>query len=166
MNYLFHQYSFDLNRFELLGKIGAGAFGVVYKAREKGKDTIYAAKITLKCLDEEENINDDILNIVREVNILCKLNHPSIIKFIGFSPQDFEGNSKPVLITEYIPNGSLSKLIKQECQGISHPKYNFTQKLKIRYGIASAMSYLHLHNVIHRDIKPDNILVAKTHQGS
>lgn len=39
------KYSFDLNRFELLDKIGKGAFGVVYKAREKGKETIYAAKI-------------------------------------------------------------------------------------------------------------------------
>ena len=150
---------FDLKRFELLDKIGKGAFGVVYKAREKGKETIYAAKITLQSLDEEENQKDVVLNIVREVNILCKLNHPSIIKFIGFSPTDFEGNCKPVLITEYIPNGSLSNLIKQEKQGLSNPKYNATKKLIIIYGIASAMSYLHAHNIIHRDLKPDNILV-------
>ena len=107
----------------MLGKIGTGAFGEVYKAREKGKETIYAAKISLQCLDEEENIKDVILNIVREVNILCKLNHPSIIKFIGFSHHDFEGKPKPVLITEYIPNRSLSNLIKKESQSLSHPKY-------------------------------------------
>lgn len=65
-------------------------------------------------LDEVVNSKDTIRNLVREVNIICKLNYPSIIKFIGFSLNDFEGNSKPVLIAEYMPNGSLSDLIEQE----------------------------------------------------
>lgn len=110
-------------------------------------------------LDEVVNPKDTIRNLVREVNIICKLNYPSIIKFIGFSLNDFEGNSKPVLITEYMPNGSLSDLIEQERRSICNPKYNFTRKLIIIFGISSAMSYLHAHNIIHRDLKPDNILI-------
>ena len=151
--------SLNLNRFELLEKIGKGSFGLVYKAREKGRKTIYAAKITHQPLDEEENPKDIIRNLVREVNIICKINHPSIIKFIGFSQNDFEGNFRPVLITEYVPNGSLSNLIEQERKGLSNRKYDSTRKLIIIYGIASAMSYLHSHDIIHRDLKPDNILI-------
>ena len=72
------EYSFDLKQFELLEMIGKGSFGVVYKTRKKGNETIYAAKISIQSLNEEENPRSFIRNLMREVNILCKLNHPSI----------------------------------------------------------------------------------------
>ncbi|KAK8887659.1 hypothetical protein M9Y10_038712 [Tritrichomonas musculus] len=151
--------TFDLNKFELLEKIGSGSFGDVYKAKEKRTGKIYAAKISNQSIDQKDTPRSVIRNLVREVNILSKLNHPSILSFVGFSLKNFNGEPNPVIITDYLPKGTLNDLIKLERQSTSDEKWNDTQKLIIIYGIASAMSYLHSHNIIHRDLKPDNILV-------
>lgn len=55
-----------------------------------------------------------MLNISREVNIISKLEHATILKFIGYSPTDFDERSKPVIITEFSPNGSLREVLKLE----------------------------------------------------
>ena len=149
------EYSFDLNRYEVLELIGKGSFGEVYKVKEKKTDQIFAAKIQKAMLDDKEIIR----GLIREVNIISKLNHPSIVKFIGFSPIDFGNDPRPVIITEYITNGTLTEQILLERRGVASDKWNDTTKLIILYGIASAMSFLHSNKIIHRDLKPENILM-------
>ena len=165
---------FILNNFQLLGKVGFGAFGEVFKAREKVTGKFFAAKISIQQIfedteeEEEEDENEEkikncpnskIRNLIREVNIISKLNHPSIVKFVGFSLTNFSGENKPVIITEFLSNGTLNDLIVQERRGIAPEKWNDTRKLIVLYGIAAAMSYLHSHKIIHRDLKPDNIMM-------
>ncbi|KAK8837122.1 hypothetical protein M9Y10_037177 [Tritrichomonas musculus] len=137
--------------------IGKGSFAKIYTIQEKSSGAIYAAKITQNCLDEV--YSDDFVGHIREVNIISKLNHPCILKFIGYSPVNFKHKEKPVIITEYVPKCSLAEAIKRERQGIAFQDWNPTTKLMIIYGIAAAMQYLHGHNIIHRDLKPDNILL-------
>ena len=152
----------DLSQFERLEKIGKGQFGAVYKVKCKKTNEILASKISLKELEieeDEEGPRSLIRNLVREVNIMSKLNHPSIVKFIGFRRNNFSGDPKPVIITELMTGGSLGTLIESERNGISNDKWNPTRKLITLYGVASAMLYLHSHNIIHRDLKPDNILM-------
>ena len=146
----------DLKRFKKQSKIGQGSFGQVFKVVENDTEDIYAAKISFTKLDE--NDKKFLTNLKREVNILSKLNHPSVLKFIGYSPIDFNQNSFPVIITEYSPNGSLEDILKLERRSISHESWSDTKKLINIYGIASAMKYLHSHKIIHRDLKPANIL--------
>lgn len=150
--------SFNLNQFEIIEKIGEGAFGEVFKVKRIETGDICAAKVSKNPIEADEP-EDSIRNLVREVNILSKLNHPSIVKFIGYSFTDFEGKPKPVIITDFIKRGSLSALIDSERSGLSDPLWDDTRKLITIYGIASAMSYLHSHQIIHRDLKPDNILM-------
>ena len=146
----------NLSQFTKIDKIGQGSFGKVFKVKQNDTNKIYAAKIsTIPLTEEEESLN---LNLRREVNIIAQLNHPSVLKFIGYSPINFNQNPKPVIITEYASNGSLSSIIKLERQGLSPPQWDDTKKLINIFGIASAMSYLHSHNIIHRDLKPENIL--------
>lgn len=161
---------------QLFEKVGNGAFGEVFRAKERNSGQILAVKISIESLmdkeeediidegtdestNEKKNIKSLIRNLVREVNIMSKFNHPSIVKFIGFSPVDFSGGNRPVIITEFLSNGTLSNLINLERRGMSHEKWNDTRKLITLYGIASAMSFLHSHNIIHRDLKPENILL-------
>ena len=150
--------SFNLKSFIPQNKIGSGSFGKVYLVKDKNTGQVYASKISIE--DIESNTDSKLIDLSREINIISKLNHPSILKFVGFSPTDFKKRPRPVIITEYVSNGTLSDLILLErSQLISQDIFNDTTKLIIIYGIASGMSYLHSHDIIHRDLKPDNILI-------
>lgn len=120
---------------------------------------VFAAKISIRSIDDDNNNNynstDVKLEISREVDIISKINHPSILKFIFFSPHNYKNKQKPVIITELASNGTLSDFISEKPK----IKLNATQKLIIVYGICSGMSYLHSHDIIHRDLKPENILI-------
>ena len=107
----------DLNSFDKLQFIGKGSFGKVFCVKEKETGSIFAAKILNP--DSSEDAQSFCLNLLREVNIISKLNHPSILKFIGYSPIDFKKNTKSVLVTEFIPNGSLDQIIALEKQNKS-----------------------------------------------
>lgn len=149
--------SFDLNQYQLLNEIGKGSFGVVYRVKCKKTGKIYAAKISQ--IDNNSFSEEELNNFIREVNIMGKVNHPSIIQYIGFSLFDFDGNPNSVIVTELMNKGSLTNIMKLERSSLSDAKWNDTQKLITIYGIASAMSFLHSNNILHRDLKPDNILM-------
>lgn len=141
----------------LLDQIGSGSFGKVYKAKNKTTGQICAAKISIQKI--EENSIDLIRNLSREVEIISRLNHPAILKFIFFCSKNYKGNPKPVIITEYAANGSLEDILEHDRNSPENSILTPTKKHIIIFGIASAMSYLHSYNIIHRDLKPANILL-------
>ena len=145
----------DLNKFTLKGFLGKGSFGEVRKVEEKETGNIFAAKISFSFLDEESK--EDILELTREVNIMSMVHHPSVVMFIGFNLHDFYNDPKPVIITEYMKNGTLEEVINLE--RLSRSIWDDTKKLINIYGIAAAMAYLHSNHIIHRDLKPSNILI-------
>ena len=145
----------DINLFEKSERIGKGSFGEVFKIKRKGTEENYAAKISYATIDG--NVDQELHNLLREVNINSKINHPSILKFIGFSRFDFNHEPKPVIITEYCKNESLSQIIDLERK--SRALLDDTRKLLTIYGIAAGMSFLHDHDILHRDLKPANILI-------
>ena len=100
----------DLDNFIKIEKIGKGSFGEVLKVKDKQTGEIYAAKIGFKSLEEETK--DAKINLAREVNLLSQLNHPSILKFIGYSPYNFDKKNKPIIITEYSSTGSLFDILE------------------------------------------------------
>ena len=93
------------------------------------------------------------------LTITKSVNHPSILKFIGFSPVDFKGKNRPTLITEFMPNGSLRGIIDSCSNGFCPNEWDSTKILINIYGIAAAMSYLHSNDILHLDIKPENVLL-------
>ena len=147
----------DLRQFEKQEKIGSGSFGKVYKVKEKSTNKIYACKISKMITDYCKD--NQIRNMKREVEIISKLKHPSILEFIGFNPMNFKYERRPTFITELIPNGSLDELLEIDKKGLSGDNWDDTKKLIIIYGIAKGMSYLHSLNILHRDLKPGNIFI-------
>ena len=109
--------SFNLNDFKIMDKIGKGSFGKVFTIQEKETNKIYAAKISQN--DFNEISESQRVDLVREININAKVYHPAIIRFVGFSPVDFNGQDNIVIITDYISNGSLSKYIELESKSKS-----------------------------------------------
>lgn len=147
----------DLSQFQKKKKIGEGGYGKVYIVEDKSTKKIYAAKISKK--EFEEATPKEMLDLSREVNIISKMKHPSVLEFIGYSPVNFKNDPKPVIVTGFSPNGSLRDIFNMEQKKTKIPGYDNTKKLIIMYGIANGMAYLHLNNIIHRDLKPENIFL-------
>ena len=140
----------DLNNFRKLAILGKGEFGFVIKIEEKDTHKIFTAKIP-------NNIFIEKSYIFQEIKIM-QMNHPSINKFIGFCPFDFENEPRPVIINEFYQNRSLRQILDLKKSSQIPNFWNNTKKLINIYGISSALLFLHSQNIIHRDLKPSNIL--------
>ena len=140
--------------------LGSGSNGGVLKVKEKKTNEIYAAKIF------NRQINIMSKEFFVEWQILQSLKYPSIVEFKGISDRDFNGDKKPVLIIEYCKEGSLYDFMQKVYQHYDESvrkeyriKWNSTMKMINLIGIALGMKYLHNHDIIHRDLKFNNILL-------
>ena len=118
---------------------------------------IFAAKIL------ENNDETHSKMISRELEIMIFVNHPTIIRFYGYSFIDFQNQNNITILMEYVANGSLFDFLKKNRNEMI-PDYTNTIRQIILTGIARAMKYLHDCNIIHRDLKPGNILLDEEYQ--
>lgn len=128
-----------------------------YRVQQKDTGKIYTANISRP---EETQKTSKTFN--RVVNILAKLNYPSLLKFVGYSKINQDDISQSAVITEYFPNITLDDMIKSEKSGHPISGWNDTKKLISIYGIASGMAYLHSKNILHRNLKPEHILMDES----
>ena len=127
-------------------ELGRGGFGVVFSG--KYHDRKVAIKIPLSrdfFLPEEEE------DFEREVNTMERWRHEAIVEFIGA----VKIRGKQMIVTELCAYGSLDKALRE------HPDYfNEQMKVKCLLNTSSAMNYLHSNGIMHRDLKPQNLLVV------
>lgn len=150
----FERIFYSTKDFEISDSIlSKGIFGTTYIAENLKNSKQFMAKI----IDFKQNFDgDDQKVLLSEIVKYSKLNHPSLIKFIGMNFQSIESSLKPIIITEYLPNCSLKTLISKENQNI---KWNFTTKCIFLLGISKSVKYLHENGILHLDLKPENILI-------
>ena len=105
----------NLNRFEFEKDdiIGSGAFGFCYIVRDKeNPKKLLCAKITHNIVEDSKGQEE----LLREVVILKNIKHNAILGFTGFNLYDFEQQPRPTIITEYMKNGALDKMIIKEAK--------------------------------------------------
>ncbi|KAA8575078.1 hypothetical protein EYC84_004294 [Monilinia fructicola] len=138
-----------LDRWELIEKMGDGAFSNVYKARDtEGR----AGEVAIKVVRKFEMNSNQRANILKEVQIMRGLDHPNIIKLIEFS----ESKQYYYLVLELAPGGELfHQIVRLTYFSEDLSRHVITQ-------VAEALHYLHeVQGVVHRDIKPENILFER-----
>jgi serine/threonine protein kinase len=92
----------------------------------------------------------------QEVNTLAKLNHPNIIKFLGYGTT--MEKRKRFIVMELMER-NLSEMIDELSNGGNHVPFTYAEAIDVMMQVAKAMCYLHEQGIIHRDLKPENVLV-------
>ncbi len=134
-------------QFELLGMIGRGGMGAVYRARQVALDR----EVAIKLLPLEVSVDQAFADrFVREARAMAKLNHPNIIAVFGFGTT-VEGHL--YFFMEYVEGANVAQIIRG-------PGLEVEQALAITGQVCMALAYAHGKGVIHRDIKPANVMVG------
>ena len=129
-------------------RLGNGAFGVVYKVKEESSHGAYALKEVL-CLDKSE-----IDNALREIETMRRISHENVIAIKGSAKIRDNQGLHILILTEYCSGGNLNERLTRW----SSEELNF----KWIRQTAGALAFLHSRNVVHRDLKADNVLLTAT----
>ncbi len=137
-----------LGRYHIISELGRGGMGVVYKAVDPKLERF----IAIKCLSEELSEDEiTVTRFLREARNVAALNHPHIAQI--FLADEDEG--KPYFVMEYIDGESLAERLARD--GRLMPE----QALRIVTECAEALNAAHEENIVHRDIKPGNIMIDR-----
>ena len=139
-----------IGKYEIISILGKGAMGIVYKALDPDIDRQVAIKTIRFDLASETTDNEEIMQrFIREAQAAGRLSHPNIITIFDV------GREKDLtyIVMQFIEGPSLQRLIAQG------EKFSIQEITKIMDQVCGALDYAHQHGIVHRDIKPGNILL-------
>jgi eukaryotic-like serine/threonine-protein kinase len=132
--------------YRIIGELGSGGMGTVYKVQHQISQRVEALKVLLPDLARSPDLAD---RFIREIRVQASLNHPHIASLHNA----FHSNNQLLMVMEYIDGISLYMRLKQGPVSLWHGVNIISQTL-------SALSYAHAHGVVHRDVKPANIMLT------
>jgi hypothetical protein len=140
-----------LGKFQLLERVGVGAFGAVWKARDTELDRVVALKIPHTGLLTQD---EDLQRFQREARAAAQLRHPGIVTVHDVAV--LEG--LPVIVADFVTGVPLKDLLEAR-------RLTFGEAAGLLADIAEAVHYAHRMGVVHRDLKPSNIMIADDSAG-
>lgn len=132
-----------VGKYKILAPLGSGGFGTVYLAQ----DTWLDKKVAIKVPHRQQNL--DLGELLHEPRLLGSLSHPNIVSVLTAEKQD----GVFFIVMEYVAGETLETIIARE------GALELTRALDVTVQIANAVDYAHRQNVIHRDLRPGNVLV-------
>ncbi len=141
-------------RYEIVAELGRGAMGVVYKARDPQIDRLVAVKTVSLWGQEPDEEKEFRMRFMNEAQAAGRLHHPGIVAVfdVGENPE----NQDPYIVLEYVQGETLNRILHQE------KKLPLATALKFAEELAEALDYAHAQGVVHRDMKPANILITES----
>lgn len=152
------------DKWEILNFIAKGGKGEVYLARQLNLDRQVALKIMsmefIKSLeDDEEEINSEIMRFRREVHLMARMQHPNILQVYDFDQMEIDGTKMDYIVMEYIPGQTLRQKMPEN--GFAHDEAKVKKWIKnYFFPILDGMKAVHEKGIVHRDMKPENVLIA------
>ncbi|MBI1833115.1 MAG: protein kinase, partial [Planctomycetes bacterium] len=141
-----------LGKFQLLERLGIGGFGAVWKARDTELDRIVALKIPHSGLLTQR---EELERFQREARAAANLRHPNIVTVYNVETL----NGLPVIVSEFIPGVPLNDMLDTR-------PLTFRQSAALVAQVAEALDYAHSMGVVHRDVKPANIMILRESHSS
>jgi serine/threonine protein kinase len=141
----------SLGRYHILEQLGEGGMAIVYKAYDTRLERDVAVKVIRTEKLTIETMGKTLKRFEREAKALAKLTHPNIVPITDYG----EHEDKPYLVMPHLPGGTLKQLLK----GKPMP---WEDAVRLLIPIARALHYAHQQGIIHRDVKPSNILITQS----
>jgi len=137
----------SIGNYDLLEKIAEGGMGAIYRGRNRENGAIVAIKVMAPHLTKNPLL---LKRFEQEFRAASRLNHPNIVRALDYSDND----NRPYLVMEFVEGESLGQKLERE------GRMSEAEALRLIAQVAQGLHRAHKENLIHRDVKPDNILVT------
>ncbi|MCA9804434.1 MAG: serine/threonine protein kinase, partial [Cyanobacteria bacterium HKST-UBA02] len=141
------------DRFETLSLLGEGGMGRVFEVRDRELDSHFAVKVLDDSLTKDRTA---LARFVQEVKSISKLNHPNII---GVYENGTTNSGAPYLVMDRLEGKTLGQSVKND------GPFEANRAIDIFLQIAEALEHAHRTGIIHRDVKPSNVMLCRSESG-
>ena len=141
-----------VGKYEILGALGAGSMGTVYRAFDPTLQRTVAVKILNRGWTQDLSSEEIAARFRTEARAVARLNHPSIVTIFDYDDQDPAG---AYIAMEYVEGCALDQYIRQR------RALHLEDAVSVLHQVLGGLHYAHLQGVVHRDIKPSNLLLTR-----